>query len=141
MNDRMNNDMKICALMVYYDHWGREEIRHTRDQKGILMTMDKIKKLFMEFEEDNDHFDFLTEVRIMTEWWIHFGPCSTIGFTNRIIDTLLSSMGGSASILSIHMPRNMEFKLASILKISVLDVFKAELSDDKIRQIDAIIAL
>jgi hypothetical protein len=140
MNDdrNMNNELKIRVLMIYYDHWGKEEIRQTRDQKGFMMTMDKIKALFMDFD-DEDNFDFLTEVRIMSEW-IHYGPYATISFTNRIIDTLLSNMGGSASILSIPMPRNMESKLAKNLHLHILEVFKAELSDEEIRQTDAIVA-
>lgn len=133
----MNDELKIRALMIYYDHWGKEEIRHTRDQKAFIKTMDKIKELFAVFEDDN--FDFLTEIRYMT--WFNYEPDEKINFINRIVECLLSEIGGSASIMSIPMPMTMTSKLAKHLNINIFDVFRVELSKEEIRQVDAIVAL
>lgn len=136
----MNDNIKIQALMVYFNHWGMDEIKAEQDRKAFIKTMDKIKELFidddLEFFQD---FDFLTEVRLMRHSWLYNGPYGIINFINKMANTLLSSMGGSIDLdPSLN---NRHYKFASAFNISVLDIFRIGMTDEDMLSVNAIVAL
>jgi hypothetical protein len=135
----MNDYTKIQALMVYFHHWGRDEIKAEQDRKALHQTMDKIKTLFidedLEFAQD---FDFVNEIRMM-RFWVQYGPYGTMNFLNRIANILLSSMGGCDNLE--HSSKNRYYQFASSLNISVLDVFRIGMTEEDMLSVNAIVAL
>lgn len=126
--------------MVYYKHWGMDEIKMTRKINGLVLTMNKIKTLFI--DTDNDDFmqdldNFLLEVSLMDARL--YNNASRMVFINHISNVLLSSMGGS--IMFSHDEHTPQWRLACRLGISLRTVYSARLSHDQIRAVDAIVSL
>lgn len=43
---KMNDTIKISVLMIYYDHWGKDEINARKIVYGVNRTMDLLEKNF-----------------------------------------------------------------------------------------------
>lgn len=82
----MNDQDKIRALMIYYDHWGKEQNK----LRDFMATMNKIKNVFVQKDKDNYHF--LTEVQFL-EIHIPLGYCK-FHVLNDMANELLSGLGG-----------------------------------------------
>lgn len=48
----MDDSLKIKVLMIYYDHWGKEEIKARKIVHGINKTLFSLKKRF-QFQSEN----------------------------------------------------------------------------------------
>ena len=131
----MNDDYKIRALMIYYDHWGKEQVRLENKIRDFVATMDKIKNVF--YEEENEHdFSFLTEVHFLG-MHLQYGFISPANCVNKIANELLEGMGGTVQPPPIHSPA---WKLAKNLRKSVFDILQNVIDTDQMRAIDAIVA-
>lgn len=139
MSTEMDNN-KINALMIYYKHWGIDEIKMSRKLTGFIQTMNKIKSLFIVPDDDfAQDIDFLTEVVLM-ESWIHYGPASTMDFLNKMANVLLSNYGGVMGMYNYH-HHTYEWKLAKSVGISVYHVYSIGMTDSEMRNVDAIVSL
>lgn len=132
----MNDDCKIRALMIYYEHWGKEQ-RHLENKiRDFVDTMDKIKNVF-EDEDNEEDVSFLTEVQFLG-MHLQFGFISPAHCVNKIANELLAGIGGTVQPPPIHSPA---WKLAKNLQISVFKVLQNIVDTDQMRAIDAIVAL
>lgn len=131
---------KIEGLMVYYKHWGMDEIKKSRKITGFIATMEKIKSLFIdddiEFAQD---FNFLREVMLMDNW-VHYGPASAIDFINKIVDVLLADYGGSCKLYK-HLHYTNYWKLAQSIGVPVHRIYCLQMTDEQMRNVDAIVSL
>lgn len=135
----MNDNTKIQALLVYFHHWGKDEIKATQDRKALHKTMDKIKTLFIDEDLDfGQDFNFLTEVRMM-RFWVQYGHYGTMNFMSRMANVLLSNMGGCVGFDGL--PKSRYYQFASSLNISVMDVIRLGMTDEEMLSVSAIVAL
>ena len=132
----MNDDFKIRALMIYYDHWGKEQVRLENKISDFGATMDKIKNVF-EDEDNEEDFSFLTEVQFLG-MHLQYGFISSAHCLNKIANELLDGMGGTVQPPPIHTPA---WKLAKNLQKSVFMILQNVTDTDHMRAIDAIVAL
>lgn len=132
----MNDDCKIRALMIYFDHWGNEQKYLENKIRDFVATMDKIKSVF-EDEDNEDDFSLVTEVRFLA-MHIQHGLISPTHCLNQIANELLSGMGGTVQRPTVHSPA---WKLAKNLHISVHHVLAARMDLDTMRSVDAIVVL
>lgn len=83
----MNDADKIRALTIYFQHWGKEEVRARRAADGIQETM----RLLNVFCDDDNHEEPLAEkLRQMVE---HIGISRYLWV--ECADVLLSGCGGA----------------------------------------------
>lgn len=133
----MNDDYKIRALMVYYDHWGKEQVQLENKIRDFVATMDKIKNVFEDEDNEDQEFSFLTEVQFLG-MHVQYGFVSPTHCLNKIANELLDRMGGTVQPPPIHSPA---WKLAQNLHKNVFDILQNVTDTDQMRAIDAIVAL
>jgi len=137
-----NDNLKIKALMVYFDYWGVEEARERRREEGYNKTISALMECFVA----KDQKKLLKEVRGMTEWndpWKSPEDRKYFcHFWHRVIDLLLDTIGGDMDLqLSFPTSRYDNFRFAKRLGISAIYVYQLKLDRERKFAIDALLAL
>jgi hypothetical protein len=144
----MDDATKIQVLMIYYQHWGKDEIKAQQDQNGLQRTMDKIYHLFRSKNPSSASFHLVEEVQFQTalikeirqmSFHVHMDP--TIYLLNQLSDTLLSSMGGCRDLRPLY-KTSYYTKLAKMLNMkSVFSIVCMDMSEQEMLSVNAIVAL
>lgn len=144
----MDDNIKIKALMVYYHHWGMDEIKAERNRRALNKTMEKICELFRSKNSSPNKFNLIEEIQFQTfflreiqqmSFWSNHAPMASMCLLNQIANTLLSSIGGCNEI---HPSLNSYFiKIAKILKMNVFSIACMDMSKEDLLSVNAIVAL
>lgn len=126
-------DRTIQALMVYYQHWGMDEIKSRRQQEGIVSLLDKIHDVFFDDGERHSLSELVQEVALLNSW-IYYSP----NVWNNLLDHLLHQLGGYPFHKPLELSR--EFKLSQKVNLRVWEVYNMCLRDEDLLSVDAIVA-
>lgn len=138
--NRMDNQAKIQALMIYFQHWGVEEARQRRRHEGIISLMRKTYHLFFfnGIDDANEfggstHFCLLQEVALLQDW-VQWSP----NFWPNLINEFLSEMGGYHFYRSKTKSRQQT--VSKNIGVPLWKLYKDDLSDNDLLSLDAIVA-
>lgn len=133
----MNDDIKIKAIMVYFQHWGKDEIKAEYDLKAFINTIERIKTIFVSRDTD-----FVAQVRFKTSLAASLSffknHMIAMNMINDIANILLSGMGGCSPIIPIR--NNHDVKLAKMLNLKA-SAIPWKLDEKELRSVNAIVAL
>ena len=148
----MDNNTKMKALMIYFDHWGIEEAKQRRQQEGYELTMNKINTCFFGKNNLVSKRDLLQEVAELEDWNNPRGGSYSDKlyfkyFWHKLIDLLLSGLGGDIdsglkSPFEYRDARYHHVSFARRMNINLYTMYKIGLDDPKdMLSIDAIVGL
>jgi len=125
----MDDTLKIKALMIYYEHWGREESRIQRTLEGVKRFKEQIYKRYSNRYESE--FEVLND-----------SDKSSPKFWYSLVDCLLPDMDHWVEHHDYTTkPLYAKIKFAEMIGTIFFDVIHADLSNDQMKNVDAIVAL
>lgn len=120
----MQDSTKITVLMIYYEYWGREEIRRRR----IIQGINKVTRIFRYLIKNAIDADLYDEYIFWTMPWFW------VNFANL----LLQGFGPPYERVRI---KNPEQRLAEHVGMRWLDIYHRGLSVEELQNIDSIVCL
>lgn len=125
----MDDTLKIKTLMIYYEHWGKEESRIYKTLEGVKKFKEQIdRKYSNRYESD---FEVLENTnKKSTQFW------------HSVIDCLLPDMNHWIDYYDYTTkPLYVKIKFAEMIGTPFYDVLHADLSKDQMNNVNAIVAL
>lgn len=125
----MNDALKVKALMIYFEHWGKEEAR-------IYKNLDGLKK-FDEYVHATYNSRYETSLDALKDT-----DMTSIQFWHSLVDCLLPGMDHWVEYSDfITKPLYAKIKFAENIGAMFYDIAHVNMDDEKMKQVDAIVAL
>lgn len=125
---RMDDQQKIQALMIYFQHWGKEQHRAFQTAQGAHATTQIVCNLFP---------------NIIETFTSSYGSNYPIPhwFWHELTHDLLHSLGGIPDDSLLLWTRSPHRRAAHHLGLDINTVWAQQMPDYQVRQVDAIVAL
>lgn len=125
----MDDTLKIKALMIYFEHWGKEEARIYKNLDGLKKFDDYIYKTY------DSRYETALEALKNTDM-------ASIQFWYSIVGCLLPGMDHWVEYYDfMSKPLYVKIKFAENIGAVFYDVAHMDMADEKMKQVDAIVAL
>lgn len=125
----MDDTLKIKALMIFFEHWGREEARIYKNLDGLKRFNQHIHKTY-----DSRYETALETLKDI--------DMSSLRFWYSMVDCLLPDMDHWVEYYDfITKPLYAKIKFAENIGAVFYDVAHMDMADEKMKQVDAIVAL
>jgi len=128
-DNMMDDSLKIKVLMIYFDHWGKEESR-------IYKNMDGLKKF-----DNHIHRTYETRYETALETMNNINMKS-MRFWQSLVDCLLYDMVHWVEYYDyMSKPVYMKIKFAENIGAVFYDVAHVNMADAQMKNVDSIVAL
>jgi len=126
----MDDTLKIKALMIYYDHWGKEESRIHKTIEGAKKFKEQIYLKYSNRYES--HIEVLMDSdKSSFKFWYSMVDCLLPGMDHWVMDYRDY----------ITKPLHAKIRFAEMIGTIFYDVLRADLSNDQMKNVNAIVAL
>lgn len=125
----MNDELKIQVLMIYYNHWGKEEIQIQKNRKGASFFQNLVQTNYT--NRDENALEVLMDM-----------DKSSFHFWYGMIDTLLPEMNHWVEYYDyMTKPLYYKIKFCEMNGVGFQTLFYSGLSLSQMKGLDSIIAL
>ena len=125
----MDDTLKIKALMIFFEHWGKEEAHIYKNLHGIKKFDEYIHRTY------NSRYETALDALKDTDM-------ASIRFWYSMVDCLLPNMDHWVEYYDfISKPLYAKIKFAENIGAVFYDIAHMDVTDAKMKQVDAIVAL
>jgi hypothetical protein len=125
----MDDTLKIKALMIFFEHWGKEEARTYKNLDGLKKFDKQIRTAY------DSRYETAMDALKNTDM-------TSMRFWSSMVDCLLPGMDHWAEYYDfINKPLYAKIRFAESIGAVFYDIAHVDVADGKMKQVDAVVAL